>query len=78
MRVVALDEFTLIFHHASGLTHLVTTPAPEILAALDGRSMTRDALLVALGESFELGDASAGALDARLGELVSAGLVVAA
>jgi PqqD family protein of HPr-rel-A system len=77
LRIVPLDDFTLVFHRASGLTHLVTAPAPEILAALD-RPMTREGLLAALARDFDLADASTAALDARLGELVAVGLVEAA
>jgi PqqD family protein of HPr-rel-A system len=75
-RVVPLDDFTLIYHGPSGLTHLVTAPAPEILAAL-ATPLTRDALLARLAEQFELTDGDGAALDARLAELVAAGLVAA-
>ena len=78
LSVSPLDEFTLIFHRASGLTHLVTTPAPEILALLGREAMTRTGLLAALVDRFDLVDASIDALDARLDELIAAGLVVAA
>ena len=78
LRIVPLDDFTLIFHRPSGLTHLVTAPAPEILDLLGEAPLTRDTLLAGLGERFDLGDANAQALDARLGELVAAGLVEAA
>jgi len=78
LRIVPLDDFTLIFHRPSGLTHLVTAPAPEILDLLATERLTRDALLAGLNERFDLGDASVEALDARLGELVAAGLVEAA
>ena len=78
LRVVPLDDFTLIFHRPSGLSHLVTAPAPEILELLEQEPLARAALLVRLGERFELADASVEALDARLGELVATGLVEAA
>jgi PqqD family protein of HPr-rel-A system len=78
LRIVPLDDFTLIFHCPSGLTHLVTAPAPEILELLGETALGRDVLLARLAERFELGDASAEALDARLGELVAIGLVDAA
>jgi hypothetical protein len=45
---------------------------------LSDEPLTRESLLAGLGARFELGDASAEALDARLGELVAAGLVEAA
>jgi PqqD family protein of HPr-rel-A system len=78
LRIVPLDDFTLIFHRPSGLSHLVTAPAPEILELLEREPLTRAALLARLGERFELADASVEALDARLGELVATGLVEAA
>ena len=78
LRIEPLDDFTLIFHRPSGLTHLITTPAPEILEALGQEPLTRSALLARLDGRFDLADASAEALDARLEELVATGLVEAA
>ena len=46
LRIEPLDDFTLIFHRRSGLTHLVTAPAPEILAVLQEGPLTRDAVKV--------------------------------
>ncbi|MEG8019410.1 hypothetical protein [Sphingomonas sp. LR55] len=40
--IAPLDEFTAVYHRASGITHLLTDPAPQILAAVQegrGRSM---------------------------------------
>lgn len=71
---VPLDEFTAIFHRPSGTTHLLTAPAPEILAALAEAPSTRDALLERLADIYDVeGDREA--LGARLDELVAAGLV---
>jgi len=78
LRIEPLDDFTLVFHRRSGLTHLVTAPAPEILAALQEGPLTRDALLARLAERYDLADGSTAALDARLGELVAVGLIEAA
>ena len=75
LRIVPLDDFSLVFHRTSGLTHLVTAPAPEILAALSPAPLTRDALLADLARDFDLADGDAAALDARLTELVAVGLV---
>ena len=75
--VAPLDSFTAIFHRASGITHLLAEPAPEILAALAGGDLTLDALLDRLGEGYDLADADRDALAARLAELVAAGLVEA-
>ena len=73
---IPLDTLTALYHRASGTTHLVASPAPEILAALSGEGLSRDALAARLAADYELGEADG--LDARLGELVDAGLVVAA
>lgn len=78
LKIVHLDSFTAVYHRASGITHLVTSPVPEILATLGEAGMTRDGLMARLSLEYVLGDAEAGALDARLEELVAAGLVAAA
>ncbi|WP_404338065.1 HPr-rel-A system PqqD family peptide chaperone [Sphingomonas sp. MMS12-HWE2-04] len=74
LRIVPLDALTLIYHRASGITHIVDSPAPEILDALD-EPLTLDALLARLAARFELVDAAPELLALRLGELVDAGLV---
>jgi PqqD family protein of HPr-rel-A system len=75
LRIVPLDELTLVYHRASGITHIVDAPVPEILEALGDQPLTIDALLVRLAEQFELGDGGTAALAARLDELAAAGLV---
>ncbi len=75
--VAPLDSFTAVYHRASGITHLLVSPAPEILTALQDAALTAAALRDRLGEAFDLGEEDAGALDARLAELVAAGLVEA-
>ena len=75
LRIVPLDALTLIYHRSSGITHIVDSPVPEILAVLDEAPATLDVLLARLAERFELADADRAALAARLGELVAAGLV---
>ncbi|MFG6282122.1 HPr-rel-A system PqqD family peptide chaperone [Sphingomonas sp. S6] len=72
-----LDMLVAVFHRSSGITHLLASPAPEILQALAAEPLDRDGLLAKLGEAFELGDGGADALAARLDELVAAGLVEA-
>ncbi|MDF0488791.1 HPr-rel-A system PqqD family peptide chaperone [Sphingomonas sp. H39-1-10] len=74
LRVVPLDAFTAIYHRASGITHLVASPVPEILAALGPDGMTLPALTAQLVERYDLLDADGAALRARLDELVAAGL----
>lgn len=75
LRIVPLDALTLIYHRASGITHIVDTPVPEILETLGPEALGVDALLARLAERFELADADALALAVRLDELVAAGLV---
>jgi len=74
LRIVPLDALTLIYHRASGITHIVDAPVPEILEALV-EPLSVDALLAHLSEQFDLPDADAMALAVRLDELVDAGLV---
>ncbi|MBY0583391.1 MAG: HPr-rel-A system PqqD family peptide chaperone [Sphingomonas sp.] len=75
--MVAVDGLTLMYHGASGMTHIMATPAPEILAALTGEACTRAALMQRLKNRYDLAEADEAALAARLDELVSAGLVEA-
>ncbi|WP_326523991.1 HPr-rel-A system PqqD family peptide chaperone [Sphingomonas sp.] len=74
IRVVPLDSLTAIYHRASGITHLVASPVPELLAALDEPRTVRS-LLDHLAREYELGDADPVALGERLTELEAAGLV---
>ena len=71
---VPLDEFSALFHRPSGTTHLLTTPAPEILAILAEAPSTRDALLERLAEAYDV-EGGREALGARLDELIAAGLI---
>ena len=73
-----LDAFTAIFHRPSGITHLLASPATEILDLLADEPLDLDGLLARLAEAFEIADADRGALAARLDELVVAGLIASA
>jgi len=75
LRSVPLDALTLIYHRASGITHVVDSPVPEILQMLDEEALTAPLLLARMADRFALVDADGAALDARLEELVVAGLV---
>ena len=75
LRIVPLDALTLIYHRASGITHIVDAPVPEIIEALGEEALSIDTLLARLSERFELADADPMALAIRLDELVAAGLV---
>lgn len=74
LRVERLDTLTLIHHRASGITHVVDSPVPELIDLLD-RPLTLDETLAALAEAHDLVDPDPVALAARLDELVQAGLV---
>lgn len=75
--VEPLDTLTAVFHRASGITHLLAEPAPQILALLGEAPLTLDALLRRLGDRFDLPDADPAALAERVEELVAVGLVEA-
>lgn len=74
LRVVALDSLTAIYHRASGQTHIVAEPMPEILAVLTTGKCTIMTLIQRLGlpEDAE----TRALLTARLDELITTGLVV--
>ena len=73
--VTPLDAFTAVYHRRSGMTHLLTEPAPQILAILGEAGLSLNALLDRLADDYDLADATRPALAARLDELVAAGLV---
>jgi PqqD family protein of HPr-rel-A system len=75
LRLVPLDELTAIYHRASGQTHLVAAPVPEILEALGEAPATLAELLARLASRYDLADPDSDALEARLAELVGLGLV---
>jgi len=73
--IAPLDAFTAVYHRASGITHLLTEPAPQILAILQEGALSLDLLLDRLERDYHLADGTREALAARLDELVEAGLV---
>ena len=75
LRIVPLDALTLVYHRASGITHIVDSPVPEILETLAAAPLSADDLLVRLSERFDLVDADPLALAGRLDELAAVGLV---
>jgi PqqD family protein of HPr-rel-A system len=75
LRIIPLDELTLIYHRASGITHVVDAPVPEMLEALGEEAMSPAILLAKLATDYELIDADPLALAVRLDELAAAGLV---
>lgn len=73
LRIVPLDSLTAIYHRASGQTHVVAEPVPEILAAL-GKSAC-DVAELARRLGVDDNDATRKILTERLCELVATGLV---
>lgn len=74
-----LDSLTALFDSASGQTHLLAAPSPEILAALADAPATAPELVERLAARFDLsaeGDTLA-VIVARLDELAALGLVAA-
>lgn len=76
-RIVALDELSAIYHRASGATHVVIEPVPQILAALETGPLDAQALYAQLSTAHDVGpEADARlVLGDRLNELVTLGLV---
>ncbi len=77
LRIVALDSLTAMYHRTSGITYVVASPVPELLAALS-QPLTVAALLASLVQDYDLPDADPAALVDRLAELEAAGLVMRA
>jgi PqqD family protein of HPr-rel-A system len=76
VREVALDGLTALYHRPSGMTHILAPPAPQILAALAGKAGDVDEILARIGADFDIeAEDPRAAMDARLAELESAGLV---
>lgn len=76
----ALEPVTLVYHRRSGVTHLLTEPAPQILDALDVIGAADAAGVAAwLGERFDLstegGETAEALIEARLEELAALGLI---
>jgi PqqD family protein of HPr-rel-A system len=75
-KMVALDGLTAIYHRASGATHVVAEPVPQILGALGTETLSLAELLARLGTAYDLAEDASPALIARLDELVALGLVI--
>lgn len=75
-RLVTLDGLSALYHRASGATHVVAEPVPQILEALGQEALSLPQLLGRLGTAYDLADADEGALAARLDELAALGLVI--
>lgn len=71
---VPLDAMIALFHRPSGTTHLLASPAPELLDALADGPADPATLLARLATRFEITDADTDVIAARLEELVATGL----
>lgn len=73
---VVLENLIAVFHAPSGQTHLLASPAPEILDALALGPATADAILERLSTSYAVDATHAReAIAARLNEMEASGLV---
>ncbi len=71
---VVLDALVAVYHRPSGVTHLLAAPSPELLDALADGPADAATLRDRLAALYELeGDGSA-MIDARMEELIVAGL----
>ncbi|MBE1525729.1 PqqD family protein of HPr-rel-A system [Sphingopyxis sp. OAS728] len=77
LRIEPLGELTAIFDRRSMQTHLVVSPMPEILGAMDSDACSAATLASRLAATFDLGDGGdvQSILAERLGELAAMGLV---
>ncbi len=78
-RHVALDTLDLIYHCASGITHIVAEPVPQILAVLEEGPADAAEVVRRLSARHDIDAAGAEAvIGARLRELEATGLVARA
>lgn len=74
--LVPLDAHDAIYHRESGITHIVASPVPEILAALEQGPAGAETIVERLRATHDFSDEDAVAvIAARLEELESVGLV---
>jgi PqqD family protein of HPr-rel-A system len=75
VRIVLLDGLSALYHAASGMTHIVAPPAPEILAALQAGPADIAELIARLQARYDLEERADDIVALRLTELEQAGLV---
>lgn len=73
-RTVEMEGLTLLFHVASGMTHILAPPSPQILEVLREPGDIA-AIIARLGTLFDLPPDAEAAVAARLAELEASGLV---
>lgn len=69
----SLDGLTLLYHRPSGITHILDSPLPEIIAALEREPLAPDILMAQLSRHYDL-EGDAAELELHLGSLVALGL----
>ena len=74
---VTLDQFLLVYHRASGQTHMLVEPAPEILEALAQGEGDAATIAARLAERYGLEDGAVSLIAERLAELAGLGLIEA-
>lgn len=78
-RRITLDTLDLIYHRASGTTHIVAEPVPQILEALEQGAADAAEIVRRLAATHDMDSKEAGPIiAARLKELEAAGLVARA
>jgi PqqD family protein of HPr-rel-A system len=72
-----LDDLTAIYHRASGVTHIVSDPVPQIVAALHAQPLDISGLLFVLARDHGavIDDSATEALQCRIDELLTIGLI---
>lgn len=75
VRIVSLDGLSVLYHVPSGMTHIVASPAPEILEALQAGPADIAELIARLRSRYELEEEADDIVALRLAELEQAGLV---
>lgn len=77
LRWHTLDEFTLIFDRASGQTHLLGSPMPELLNCLTGDWEGLSVITARLEDRFDISgsDDALMAVQAHLAQLIMLGLI---
>ena len=73
--LVPLDALVALYHRPSGTTHLLASPAPELLDMLGEGPADAAALLDRLRARYDVAGGTVAAVAARLAELAAAGLV---
>ncbi len=74
---ITLDGVSILYHRPSGITHVVASPVPELLTALEAGPADAAGIVARLAEQHDIAgeDDLVEIVAARLEELAAAGLV---